>query len=251
MKFNSPIADRARSLAEVGLWKPALDLLQEELDREPDQGELLITRSRILGDQGDWPAALAAVETASFLIPLDLESQLHLAECHLRVGNRELSLVAYEDLLSNRALPVGAYDAVYEAFQELGEHESALQACRSAIAFDPYNDRAYFRMALCMSELAYPPKQITAVLCKAVDLDPDNVQYRSLLAVQLSLTKRRTEAYSVLAARDHDELAAVSCPCMARKLLEICVWAGDIQRASCLGGLLARLNVNKLAVSEA
>ncbi|MCH2595172.1 MAG: tetratricopeptide repeat protein [Pirellulales bacterium] len=232
---------RATKLFKSGFTQPALDVIELELRDRPDQGELWLLRATILHCEGRWPEALNAIETASTLMPLTVGGELVLADCYSHLGKHELALVSYEHLLSRQTLPVDYYAGLYAGFKRADKYELAMSACRMAIELLPENDEAYFGMAHCMSALAYPPRQITTVLRKAVELSPDKPQYRISLSLQLSLTKRRSQAYEVLSKREPEILESLSCNCMARQLLELCAWAGDQERCSRLGAVLARL----------
>ncbi len=233
---------RATKLFKSGFTKPALDITDLSLADNSDQGELWLLRATILHSEGKWAEALVAIETAAALIPLTLGGELVLADCYSQIGKHELALSSYEYLFSRQTLPVSFYAGLYAGFKRANRFDLAMSACRRAIELAPENDEAYFGMAHCMSALAYPPRQITAVLQKAVNLAPDKTHYRLSLALQLSLTKRRVQAYDVLAKRKPEILKTLTCSCMARQLLELCVWAGDHERCSLLGGVLAKLS---------
>lgn len=235
------VAQRANKLFQSGFIRPALDIITVELNLHFDQGELWLLRATILHSQGQWMSALAAVETASMFIPLDPGGQLVLADCYSHTGKQELALLAYEHLLQIDSLPVDYYAGLYAGFKRAGKLKLALTASRKAIDLSPENDEAYFGMAHCMSILAYPPRQITGVLRKAVELAPDKPHYRISLVIQLALTKRHSEAYGILTHAADDVFTSITCECVVRKLLDLCAWAGDETRCSRLGGVLAKL----------
>ncbi|MCH2115632.1 MAG: tetratricopeptide repeat protein [Pirellulales bacterium] len=175
-------------------------------------------------------------------MPLTVGGELVLADCYSHLGKHQLALLSYEHLLSRPALPVDYYAGLYAGFNRAGKDELAMTACRKAIELSPDNDEAYFGMAHCMSALAYPPRQITTILRKALDISPDKSEYRISLVLQLFLTKRCRQAYEVLTKREPEILESLSCSCSARQLIELCIWAGDQERCSKLGAILARLS---------
>ena len=236
------VCEKATRFFEAGSIQPALKLLTYELERRPDQGELWLLLATILHSQAEWETALQAIETASVLIPLTIGGQLVLADCYSHLKKHELALVGYQHLLKRSALPIDYYAGLYAGFKRAGKLDLALASCRKAVELSPENDEAYFGMAHCMSGLAFPPRQITTILRKAVELAPDKPQYRISLAIQLSLTKRRSEGYEILATKSADILETVNCACVARQLLELCAWAKDEQRCSKLGIMLAKLH---------
>lgn len=236
---NNTVARRAEDLYESGLDRPALDIIEIELKETPDQGDLLALRGKILHSQGEWLAATAALEEVSLLIALPPASQMQLADCYLHVGKQDMALLVFEHLLSLDGLPVETYIELNNHFEKAERLELALSACRKAIQVEPDCDEAYFEMAHRMSLLAYPPRQITGVLRKAVDLAPDNSRYRLALVMQLFLTKRLKEAYAILSAVELRIFNEVTCRCVAHLLLELCAWAGDEKRCARLGIVLA------------
>ena len=236
------ICQRVSKLLGKGFVRPALDILDVELNERPDQGELWQLRATILHSQANWQEALESIETASALIPLSLGGELVLADCYSQTGKHELALVGYRHLLFRQPLPMHFYAELYAGFRRAGNPALALKVCRKAVDVCPDNDEAYFGMAHCMSELAFPPRQIINILRKVVELAPDNPRYRVSLAIQLLLTKRREEGYRVLTGGKCDIFEAVVCTRVARQLLELCAWAGDEQRCSQLGALLAKFN---------
>lgn len=244
MEQTSPtsLVHRAAKLFQAGLFQPALDIIELEFNNSPDQEDLLILSATILHAQANWSAALVAIETASTLVPLPLSGQLVLADCFSHTGKHELALVAYQHLLSKESLPLDYYAALYAGFDRAGKTELALATCRKAIELSPDSDEAYFGMAHSMSKLAYSPRQITSVLRKAVALAPDEPNYRISLVVQLLLTKRRGEAHKILTAGSDALLNNLQCPCIARQVLDLCIWAGDVERCSLLGGVLAKMS---------
>ncbi|MCG8450405.1 MAG: hypothetical protein MI725_12625 [Pirellulales bacterium] len=236
------VCERATKLFQSGFIRPSLDVIAIELEQDPEQGELWLLRATILHSQAKWEEALPAIETASVLMPLTIGGQLVLADCYSQLGKHELALMLYEHLLAQSPLPVDYYAELYAGFKRAGKLELALSACRKAIELAPDNDEAYFGLAHCMSGLAFAPRQVTTILRKALELAPDKPQYRISLAIQLSLTKRRNEAYGVLAKATPEIIETISCNCAARHLLELCAWAGDEERCSRLGMMLAKLN---------
>ena len=188
---------RATKLFKSGFTRPALDVVELGLAANPERGDLWLLRATILHSEARWADALVAMETASTLIPLTVGGELVLADCYSHIGKHELALTSYKYLLARQTLPVDFYAALYAGFKRAGKFDLAMSACRKAIELAPDNDEAYFGMAHSMSALAYPPRQITTVLRRAVDLSPDKPQYRISLALQLSLTKRRGQAYKV------------------------------------------------------
>lgn len=242
---SASVCRRATKLFQSGLSRAALDIIGIELELQPDQGSLWLLRGTILHAQGDWPTALAAIETASLLVPLTQGGQLVLADCYSHTDKHELASIAYKHLLAQETLPIDYYAGLYAGFKRAGQLELALSTCRKALELSPDNDDACFGMAHCMSGLAFPPRQITTVLRKAVELAPDKSQYRISLALQLVLTKRRKEAYQAFIKGAPGIIATITCKCIALRLLELCAWAGDETRCSQLGGLLARLGRDK------
>ncbi len=248
MKTNTQdctAVERATRLFQAGFTQPALDVIEIALGQSPNDGYLYLLQATILHAQQDWAEALAAMETASSIVPLTKGGQLVLADCYSYLGKHDLALTAYRHLLLQPALDVDLYAGLYAGFKRAGRLDLALESCRQAVAISHDNHEAYFAMAHCMASLSYASHRVTAVLRKALDLAPDVPCYRLSLVAQLDLTKQQREAYQVLAARPVEFLDVLRCPCLVRQLLYLCIWAGDIERSSHLGGMLARFNQGK------
>lgn len=246
-----PAFERARCLFQRGYTQPALDVVEVQLNENPEDGELLFLKASILHSEARWRDALDAIEVAACMIPLPISGQLVLADCYSHLGKHDLALTAYEHLLELSPLPVEYYAGLYAGFKRAGKLEQALACCRKAIEIDPENDEAYFGLAHCMSDLAFAPRQITSILRKTVELAPEKAQYRMSLVIQLMLTKRLNEAYGILCQGEPDILEKVSCKCVTRHLMNLCAWAGDERRCSILGTMLAKLSNPKRPSIEA
>lgn len=232
---------RALSLFNRGSRRAAAAVLSVAISRSENAGNLWLLRGIIRHSQAEWPEALGDLETAMCLIPLPASGQLVLADCYAQTGHRDLALMAYERLLDQESLPGKLYAGLYAGFQKCGRGDLAIKACRAAIVSDPDDHEAYFAMAHCMARLSYSSSCVSAALEKACHLAPDNDTYRISLAMQLISSDRPHDAYRHLAQASIEKLRHLDCLCSAKRLLQLCITAGDNHRRDALDKSIKRL----------
>ncbi len=232
---------RAIELFREGNIDEALSVLDAAIAREPCTAGLLIVRAIVRHSQSAWSEALKDVELAQTLVPLPVGAQFVLSDCYAHTGRSDLAMLGYKHLLTLGQLPADIYAGLYAGFRRLGNHRLALTTCRAAVEAEPENHAAYFGMAHCMASLNYPANFIASVIRSAVKLEPRNLVYRTSLAIQLVSMRQLAAAYGELSRVNVEQLAAVTCVCSAHKLLELCLWAEDPQRAECMTAVIERL----------
>lgn len=93
---------RATQLHRRGFTKGAVDVLEVELFRSPDDGLLWRLRAQLLYELKRYDEALVNVEHAQLLTPLDVCDRLVLADCLHRVDKVELARGVYRAVVSCR-----------------------------------------------------------------------------------------------------------------------------------------------------
>lgn len=232
---------QAIALHQQGRSDDALKLLRDAIKRTPERGSLWLVRAIIRHSTAQWSAALGDAEVAMTLMPLPVRGQLVLGDCYSHLGRRELALVSYEHLLTQGPLSADTYAELYSGFRRCCRNDLAIQACRAAVDADPDNHAAYFGMAHCMASLNYSATYIASVLRTAVELAPADAIYRTSLAIQLVRAGKPIEAHAELRRVAPTKLQQLDCVFSARKLMQLCVWADDCERAEILGTVISRL----------
>lgn len=241
MTLNAPARDAesaAERLLHAGRSRAAEEVLNAALVNHADRGELWLLRGLARHAQAHWANALADLERAMTLLPLPTAGTLALGDCYAHTGHDALALVAYRHLLACGPLPAHFYAGLYAGFRRCDRADLALQACRAACEVDPDDHEALFAMAHAMAALCYSAQYIAGVLEEAVKLAPEKTVYRLSLALELTRAARAAEAYSWLAEAPPDVLRQVPCRCAAQRLMTLCAWAGDAERAIVLCGVV-------------
>jgi hypothetical protein len=181
------------------------------------------------------------MQHALALVPLGPEDLLVLGEGYERTGLKASAVDVFTSLADCDELPTDLWLRIFAALVRVGQRQAALELARWAARGRPDDDVAYYAMAQALICLKRPPEMIVGVLCKAVDLNPADARYRTLLALQLVRLDKIGEAYGCVAELAAECYAEVSCACCVWKLLRLCVTHGDAPRAAVFGAQLAHL----------
>ena len=235
------VIQRAQELEERGFRRGAIDVLEAELARTPDAGELWEQRAIYLNRDGRPAEAYDNIQRALVLAPLGIEGWLVLGEGYRRHGHRSAAASVYLDL-AGRELTAETWQAVHDGLAGLGRWCAALAVCRRAAKQRPDDDAVYFAMAHTLARLGRPPELSINVLRKAICLNPTEPRYRASLAIQLLRLGRQGEAYEGVAAMPPETLQAMTCRCCVQKIMQLCIARGDAPRAAALAERLAHLS---------
>ena len=235
-------ARRARSLEAHGFRRAAIDILEAALSGEPEAGALWRLRAVLLSRDCRHEEAFFDVQHALSLVPLGVAELLILADGYARTGLEASAADVYLSLVEQDDLPHEEWPQLFAGLCAVKRWQSALAVARRAAQDRSDDDLAYYAMAQTLPRLGRPAEMIIGVLCKAVDLNPNDPRYRVLLAIQLIRAGKPTEAYGSLAELPPESFAEVSCTCCAWKLLRLCVTCGDATRAAVFASQLAHLS---------
>jgi tetratricopeptide (TPR) repeat protein len=212
MMTAKQFGESTQSLLRAGDYEEALGVAERGLEHYPEDGRLWEMRGIALGCRSELKEAMAALETASALVPLSAPGQLSLAVCYVRTQNLESAECIYQFLATKDDFPTEAVTHLAWGLDRVGKRELALEVCRAAVQREPDCEGALFAMAHYMTKLDYPAEEITPILRRAFELRPDELMYRVDLALLLVLCARHEEAYELLTAVDLAELLQVHCP---------------------------------------
>lgn len=232
---------RAQELYERGFARPAIDVLEAELTRSPDNGAAWRLRAVLLAREGRMDEAFDNIQQALTLVPLGYEGLLVLAGGYLRAGRRELARCLCLECARNERFPTALWEPLYALLTGLELWSGALRLCQRALRERPEDDVLCFVTAQALRRCGRPPEHAAAMLRKAVHLNPRDVRYRVALTVQLIQLQRSQEAQAHLEKLSHGDLAAVDCRCCLQKLLPACIQLGDGERAAAVARRLAQL----------
>jgi Flp pilus assembly protein TadD len=233
---------RATHLYERGFARAAIDVLEAELRRFPDEGALWRVRGVILQREGRLDEAFDNIQRALALVPVGCEGLLVLASGYLRQGRRAAASSLISDLASDPAFPAELWEPLYDLLCALERWQTALVLCRRAARLRPDDDAVCFAAANTLSRLGRPPQLSLAMLRRAIALNPAEPRYRIALAMQLVRMGDADAGYGAFCELARRDVERVGCRCCLQKVLQLCIGQGDAERAAWLAGRLAALS---------
>ncbi|XP_055919985.1 small glutamine-rich tetratricopeptide repeat-containing protein beta [Eupeodes corollae] len=140
---------------------------------------------------------------------------LEMAEQIKNEGNRLMKEGKYQEALIqyNRALTFDPKNPIFycnraAASIRLGENERAVRDCKSALVYNPSYGKAYGRMGIAYSNLGkFDDAQ--AAYSKAIELEPDNQDYRTNLEVAKNQRPTANEAAFNMAPQLSEAIGAM------------------------------------------
>jgi tetratricopeptide (TPR) repeat protein len=228
MKSSDHALCRGLALYQQSEFSGADETARAALVEFPDDGPLWQLHGMARSQMGDWAAALAALETASLLIPLDPVAECNLADCYYKAGKTDLARQMYRHLATSGRYPAESLLMLAARLGNVGDNAQALKLCREKWRRTPTAHEALFGMAYYMRRLGRPIRAIIPVVKRAQAIAPKNTTYRVLLASLLTHIGQIDEAYELL-LRDVSP-ATVDCCCCLHRMLTIFRIAGDEAR---------------------
>jgi tetratricopeptide (TPR) repeat protein len=177
---------------------------------------------------GQFSEAVAALETATTLIPLNCFAQCALADGYARLGKRKLASFLYRRLLKEKQCPSSLLPAVAAGAGAIGDHACALNVCRQLVRREADHHAALFGIAYYMEKLDYHPEEILHWVKSAFRLRPQSVTYRLSYASTLEYLGRLPAARELLV---DIKLDCIHCSRILGRMSEIFSKAGDSENA--------------------
>ena len=199
-------------------------LAREGLKHAPDDGALWQLLGLMRRERGDFEGAMAALETASVLIPLNSAARCALADCYARACKGNLARDLYRLLAADADCPTALLPAVASGLGSVGDDATALEVCRELSRREPERHEALVGMAFYMRRLGHPATSIIPVVSRAHDLAPRFAPYRVLLGTLMAHVGRHSEATDLLREVQPE---SIHCPCCLRRMMAIFRLAGD------------------------
>ena len=145
-------------------------------------------------DLAQW-ATRAAWSGPSLADPYEVCDQ---AESLVRQGREAWALKLFRALAVDARCPTALLPRVAAGLAGLGDHASALDACRETARREPGQPEALFGVALSMKRLGFPASLVIPIADRVVELAPSFLPARTLLAAALIEAGRPDEADDVL-----------------------------------------------------
>lgn len=219
----------ARSQLAAGDCSGAIDRLSDAVAMEPDAGKLWTLLGVAQWSVGAVHEAIASLETALTLTPLDAPARLALALGYEVIQKQDLANGLLESLLAEKDLPLPVLEPLARALGRGRRPALALEVCRRAAALDTDSPLPLRGVAFYMAQLGRGHEEIVPVLLRALRLDPTNFNIRIQLARRLRECDRTDEAARLLSPV---AIESSRCPSCLRAMREIFEEVGDEHNAS-------------------
>jgi tetratricopeptide (TPR) repeat protein len=148
------------------------------LKRYPDHGRLLQVRGIARHYLLHLGPAIADLEAAMALVPLDPLGIWCLADAYENQHRHDPARQLARWLISRKDCPTRLFPRIARMLNRLGEDEIALQAWEHCHKREPDNASALFEMGYLMCRLGYSPRAVLPRLKRAMELEPSDVSYR-------------------------------------------------------------------------
>ncbi|MFG0332027.1 MAG: tetratricopeptide repeat protein [Maioricimonas sp. JB049] len=222
------LAQRARNNGEP---ERAERILRRHLQREQDDGRAWELLGLILFENGEIAASVSALETATLLAPLRTQGRICLAHGYGQLGHVELSRDLLVAMIPDPSLSAPHLLQVAGGLDAIGQHELAVQACRSALRREPESAQGHYDMGYYSARSGAPSHVVETLARQAVSLEPGNVRYRIGLASMLVQQERLSDGYACISRLSDDQIRRIACRCCLQRVVSLFEAAGDIRRA--------------------
>jgi len=180
-KLTSRSESQARELADLaqqaqvrGESEEALDLLNEAVQKNPNDAEIHRQIARILLDQGDGDTAITHLRRAVACNPDDTQCHVQLAGVLFREGRQEAAEAAVNAALETDPVNIEALMLRADLAEHLGQDSVALGTYHQILSCDPGNNEAKLGAAT-IQIMAEKPKRAAPLLrslCQCADATP-------------------------------------------------------------------------------
>jgi len=236
---------RAWAAFEADAVHSALLEAKRYLHCHPDDGRGWELMGLIQHQRGRFRRAVAALERATCLVPLNPASRVCLAHSYAQIGRVALSRDLFLMLAEDESLPVDLLLQVAAGLEELQDAAGAMRICREATVREPEHAQAFYDMGYYAGLCGYPPRMTESLALKAIDLDPERVCYRIGLAGLRIQMGRNQEAYDLICSLTREQVQEICCDNCLRRVMWLWDAAGDAERVA-----WARTRLRELGSSD-
>lgn len=197
---------------------------------DPDDGRIRELLGIALGRTQRRVEARVQLEWASCLVPLKPESQLMLADCYLGEEQVDLGLQMLMHLSSRKDASVEHLRDAAKAADGCDHpwiaREIGIRTVRRFNDAQTWYELGYYSM-----RMGGPFQHAEAHARRAIDLDPENVEYRIGLSALLMKNDRLSDAYDLVRKFGRKEIDRVCCESCLRTVLSVYEAVDDERRA--------------------
>lgn len=198
---------RMAALMEAKQPSAALDYVTTAAGQEPGDREALLLRARLLSRTGDNGGAIKQYAALLELDPAHIDALSGIAGCYLK-EDAARALEAYGKAAALEPNNAAHHMGKAKALELLRRNPQAAEEYKAVISLDKRSGKAYFRLAMLLSE----SEQAAALshLDKAVAIAPETAEYHAERGLLLRAMGREKEAADSLnLACQHDPGNAV------------------------------------------
>lgn len=224
---------KIRSLVDSGDLTGALELADNVAFWADSNGEILQKTAVILHEIGESDRARSLLETAQLMVPLSSKSELTLAETYVADGETDLALTLLSNVGIRPDSTCGMRLRAARLLDQTGHVRSAWCVARRTVNENLDEAQAWFDLSVYMRGLRFPFHQFEAAARRAINLAPDDVNFRVSLASVLARCGRDADAHQLVRSFGPREFQQVCCATCLENLKEVFEAVGD-WRGSCL-----------------
>lgn len=205
------------------------------LKGDPNDGKAWELLGLELRSGGKSQLAADAFERASLIVTLHPLSRILLAESYALLGHIELAQDLYLLAADSCSQDTDLLLTIASGLEGLGNSKLALELARRAGEVDPQSGQVAYDISFYTMRCGCSAYLAESLCWKAVELEPDNVDFRIGLATLLVRLGKTEQACVVLRKLEREGFARVTCRCCLERIADLYRLAGTSQQLeSCL-----------------
>jgi tetratricopeptide (TPR) repeat protein len=254
-----PLSRALQPLADVTGWwaycrgnlADAAIAVGQQLRHDEGDGRAWELLGLIRRDAGKTIGAVDAFERAALLVPLQTLSRLCLAESYGMLRRTDLARDLYMLQAEQAAADGELLLRIASGLDGIDHPQLAMDLCRRAATLDPQSGQVAYDMCYYAMRCGCSASTAESLAWRAVELEPDNVDFRIGLASLLVRLDECQRACRVLGRLARENFAAVDCRCCLERIAELYRQAGDSHRHRLCLQRLERLKATTAGNGEA
>ncbi len=191
---------------------------EERIGEDADDGRAWELLGLVFHASGQHLEAADALERAGLIVPLADEARIALAASYGELRRRRLATELFLELMLRGGLDSTLMLRVAAGFDRLDEPRLAIETCRRIAESDPDHGQVHYDMGYYAARAGYPRHTTDALICRAIDLDPENVTFRIGRITLLIRWDRADEAVAIASRLTDRELDGLTCRCCLERL---------------------------------
>lgn len=194
-----------RQLAIITLNADQLDLsqriLDEILEKSPDDVEALINKGYIEHKRGKFDKALRFYQKALSLEPNNIEALNNGGVTYQELGEKDQAYACFEKILQIDPNNVNALLERGNRFNDAGEQDRAIECCNKILQIDPNNVTAYYNRGVSLHEKGNYEEAAKSCI-EAIHRQPNHDDAKYNLGINLLALGQFSEAWRYYFRRD-------------------------------------------------